>query len=175
MCLLSFLPSLLSVSDPCQLNLFAIVLSVRSISVSNFPAEASGCPPISFPVYGTDWYPAFEGHLCFDTEHYCSPSEMNLNLFECTTYLYKGVKQILWFSPLLYPIMEDLEWIREAKLLSLIYAKPQEAFGTVPLHQMVVVVKPATYLQAYCYAVMAGCTFLSKEAGSMVLLHLSKE
>ena len=61
------------------------------------------------------------------------------------------------------------------KLISAIYAKPQEDLGTVPLHQMVMVVKSATYLHAYCYAVMAGSTFLSKEARGMFLLHLSKE
>ena len=59
--LFSFLPSQLSVSDPCQLNLFAIVLSVGARLVSSFlPAEASGCPPISLSVYGMDWFPAIQ-------------------------------------------------------------------------------------------------------------------
>ena len=57
---LLFLPSRrLSVSDPCQRHLF--VSSAGFWSVSSFPAaEASGCPPISIPVYGMDWYPAIQ-------------------------------------------------------------------------------------------------------------------
>ena len=60
--LLLFLPSRrLSVSHLCpQLNLFATVLSVGSRSVRSFPAEASGCPPISIPGYGMDWCPAIQ-------------------------------------------------------------------------------------------------------------------
>ena len=47
----------------------------------------------------------FKGHCCcFHTEEFCSSSETNLDLFQCTTSLYKGVKQIVWFSPLLYPV-----------------------------------------------------------------------
>jgi hypothetical protein len=46
----------------------------------------------------------FTGRLCFDTDNYCSSLETNLDRFQCTSSLYKGVKQIVWFSPLLYPI-----------------------------------------------------------------------
>ena len=50
----------------------------------------------------------FKRHRCFDTDNYCSSSEMNLDLlFQFATSFYKGVKgvkQIVWFSPLLYPI-----------------------------------------------------------------------
>ena len=94
---------------------------------------------------------------------------MNLDLlFQFATSFYKGVKgvkQIVWFSPLLYPSIAGggaLERILEAKLLSPIYANPQEALGTVPLRRMVVVVNPRTYLHVYsCFAVvMAGGMFL---------------
>ena len=49
----------------------------------------------------------FKGHRCFDTEDYCSSSETNLGLFQFATSFYKGVKdvkQIVRFSPLLYPV-----------------------------------------------------------------------
>ena len=49
----------------------------------------------------------FKGHRCFDTDDYCSSLETNLDLFQFATFFYKGVKgvkQIVWFSPLLYPI-----------------------------------------------------------------------
>ena len=48
----------------------------------------------------------FKGHLCFDQEDFCASSETSLDLFEYTTSLYKGLKQIVWFSPLTYPIAE---------------------------------------------------------------------
>ena len=49
----------------------------------------------------------FKWHRCFDTDDYCSSSETNLDLFQFATSFYKGVKgvkQIVRFSPLLYPI-----------------------------------------------------------------------
>ena len=49
----------------------------------------------------------FKGHRCFDTDNYCPSSETNLDLFQFATSFYKGVKgvkQIVRFSPLLYPI-----------------------------------------------------------------------
>ena len=46
----------------------------------------------------------FKGHLCLDTEDFCTSSEMKLDLFDYTSSVYKGLNHIVRFSPLLYPI-----------------------------------------------------------------------
>ena len=123
----------------------------------------------------------FKGNLCFDTEDYCSSLEMNLELFEGTTcFSLQGHETDCSVQPVAVPhhggIWKEF-WRPNSYQQD--YSKPQDALGTMPLHQMVVVVvRPTTYLHSYCYAVMAGSStlFLSKDhAGSMFLLHLSKK
>ena len=104
----------------------------------------------------------FKGHRCFDTDDYYYSSETNLDLFQFATSFYKGVKgvkQIVRFSPLSYPIVRGFgkDSGGQALITDLCH---------VPLRRMVVVVNPETYQHVYCFAVMAG---------GMFLFHLRKE
>jgi MULE transposase domain len=82
----------------------SIIIAVQADDLPNphlKPVDAHLLAFKSTPWIGTL---PFKGHFCLDTEVFCASSEQTHDLFQYLHSWYKGLKNIVRFNPLMYPI-----------------------------------------------------------------------